>query len=810
MVTYGCSACKAGNLELIEHMVNNLYMTHYSNDREGSNMLHISIRNKSDMRFNITECYPDLLCNVDTHGRIPLHLACANNDMKYVKWLFDLVLIERKPKKGVTITPPTTPMKVGNPPLFPKCTVLEEAVVKDEVEEDSSASGDSLQDSGEEIVLDLPDQGNKGIPTSLSSSEVKLMMEDLEDALPTGPPLPVTYEQNIKSMKLYSVDTEGENILHVLVKNNYHHLLEYILKTYPQFGPSPVQRDFWIRAEHIHSPIDEAITRGYGECLDILIQSIILYTDPTSLYRDDTLLMKATISNHFSTLEVLIRHGVHAGLLKAICVAGRSDSLPLILFYGRVVDMIKDGKQYIMENSAVLDWKDYFLPVIQPLWIKLASDAVSIVQSVFSNFSDLTPEAMIKQIGPSVMEHYLQHINDPIKSLNLKCFRVIHLCENEIESVPEELFSLPCLNELNLSSNHLHQLPAGPAGTDKCHPCKCLKVLHVCNNSLTTLPSWLFLLPKLEVVNASSNKIVQLPITVWISSSLLTLNLNKNLLSQLHDLCDVQSDHQTLKPKLDHLLAQLEYQHDLDSDDSGKRSSINQESGSDGENSSTVTYDEDTDFTTTLCNLKHLDLSHNKFTSVPKDLACLAPKLEKLFLNFNCISEMDLIKDFPTTLTALNIQSCGLKDTSIRRSRSLRCGDVYHLLTGTDSTAGYCEHCNHDYLVNLGSLNLKDNKLSSLQVANSNHHALFPALSVLDISNNQLMKVPDHLELLADLSSLNLSDNPITAMPFSISQLNQLWVINLDNLQLSNVPSAIVDSHSATELKNYLKHLHHK
>ena len=320
----------------------------------------------------------------------------------------------------------------------------------------------------------------------------------------------------------------------------------------------------------------------------------------------------------------------------------------------------------------------------------------------------------------------------------------------------------------------------------------------------------MFLLPRLQVIDAYYNEIKELPIATWISSSLLTLNLGKNQLSRLHNISGDQCDQQTLKPQLDQLFSQLKYRESL-SDEIKRKTSSTSEVDSDENTGSTINYDEDND-STVLSNLKQLDLSYNQFTSIPKDLVCLAPKLEKLILNHNSITTIDLIKDLPTTLTTLHMQSCGLKDTSVKRSSSFTCGDILHLLAGTEVTVGYCEHCNHDYLANLGSVNLKSNRLSSLQVAlhTDSYHPLFPALSVLDVSNNQLIKVPDHLELLTELSSINLSNNPITVMPFSISQLNQLWVINFDNLHLSNVPNNILESHSATELKNYLKHLHHK
>ena len=347
------------------------------------------------------------------------------------------------------------------------------------------------------------------------------------------------------------------------------------------------------------------------------------------------------------------------------------------------------------------------------------------------------------------------------------------------------------------------------------YSCYCLKTLTINDNSLTTLPSKLFLLPHLEVVSAQNNKIKDLPTTMWISISLLSLNLASNKLSRLHELsgsqlyqdqedesfqpvdCSTRSDDSRWS-KLDMFVARLNYRDILKKK---RRSPSGDASLLDDGNDST-----------SLCCLQSLDLSSNCFTKTPHDLPCLAPKLEKVWLNNNSINEVDLMRDFPADLSVLNMQSCELKDVSATRNELILCGGVLHLMYSPE-VGGYCEHCNHAFLAKLNILSLRNNNITSLQVAdkiNDTYQALFPVLSVLDISNNQLSKVPDNLELLTELSSLNLSNNNISYLPTSISKLSHLWVIDVENLTISNIPRSILSSHSAAQLRDYLKDLHQK
>ena len=823
-------ACKADNEQLVNHLVDELNMTYIANDTEGRTILHIAVMNKSKMRYAITKRFPELLSTIDMYGHTSFHAACANNDMEYIEWLFDLVLKEKSQKPS---TPPPTPMVMADMLAVPIPSVNVTYVPFDVIveEEDSANStgtstGSLVSPAQEETESGLGEAStsspagefaHRGIPSSLSSSDIKLVM-NLQHAFPTGPLFPVTYHQYVEKMKLFAVDIKGRNVLHIMVKNDYYKLMAYILESCPKLGVrGPATRDFWLRAEDMENPLDEAITQQRHQCLDVMLDVIVRQCEPARLNDDESLLLKAVCSRCTEVIKVLIRHGVHSGLDKALCVAVGGDSLPLLLFYKEVVGLIQSGEEYLMENNVTLDWRDYLLHNVEAVWLHLAAHAIEMVRELCAGYWD-TKHELFMEAGKAVIARYGEVISQPITGPIGECFTTVMLSENELTTIPLELLGLPNLIELDLSNNCIEQLPSG-GPDDMSYSCYNLKTFTINHNLLTTLPGQLFLLPQIEVVSAHHNKIKELPTAAWISISLLTLNLANNRLTRLHNLSGSQnqeekselnttSDNTATKSKVDLFVAQLKYRDLLKHrrkpsiEDSITEESIDSTGTS-------LTYDDDSAL---LCRLKSLDLSSNSFTNVPPDLPCLVPNLEKLWLNGNRICQLDLIRDFPADLSILYLQSCKLEDISATRSDMTPCGDVIHLLYSSE-LGGHCEHCTHEYLVALNTLSLRNNDITCLEVAKKmgdSYQALFPVLSVLDVSYNQLSKVPDQLDILTELSSLNLSNNNITSLPSSISKLTQLWVINVENLALSNVPRTTLSSHSATELKNYLKNLHQK
>jgi len=791
MLCFFCRACKAGNEQLVNHLLDKLNMTYVVSDSEGRTILHIAVMKKSKMRYAITKRCPEFIAIGDKYGQTLFHAACANNDIDYIKWLFDLVVEQRDRHQTLSLTPKpdvTSTISEGNFTQQISVTV-----------EDTSNTIKSTfvlyqhENTDPNLIADPADLETV---ETCSSSDV-----------PTGTLSPVNYCQYVEKMKLFAVDAKGESILHVMIKNNCHELMAYILKSWPNLGVKALTtRDFWLRATDMDSPLEEAITLMHYQCLDVMLDAIITQFDPSYLYNDDSLLLKGVCSGSLEVVKILINHGICCGLDKTLHVSACvSEVLPLVLFYKEVVGLIEDGKEYLMENSCTLSWCDYLLNAVDPVWIRLASHASEIVKELFASSLD-SNQLYVIAAGKAVVKRYTELISQPIIGPIGECFTTVILSGNELTSVPVELLSLPNLKTLDLSKNQITELPNGDAHYMS-YSCHSLNTLTINNNLLTTLPGKLFLLPQLEVISAQHNKIEHLPTAAWISNSLLTFNLSNNKLSRLHDLSGSQlfwneeedaflpgSYDENMKLKLDTFVAQLKYL-------KNKTQSPNEDDESEDECGGTMSY-----------YLKSLNLSSNKFTKVPTDLPCLAPNLEKLWLNNNPISEVDLIRDFPADLLMLNIQSCKLKSVTVTRSKSIPCGSVSYLMRSTEA-GEYCEHCSHEYLAKLNTLSLKSNNIASLQVVSKtgdNYEALFPVLSVLDISNNQMLIVPDHLELLTELTSLYLSDNNITFLPSSISKLSHLLVIHVENLTLSNIPRAILSSQSATELKNYLKHLHQK
>ena len=100
---------------------------------------------------------------------------------------------------------------------------------------------------------------------------------------------------------------------------------------------------------------------------------------------------------------------------------------------------------------------------------------------------------------------------------------------NNLNTITEELFSLPSLEILDLSENQLTELPKS------INLLSSLKELHLESNQLNFLPETIGSLKSLEILDLSENKLKSVPNSIGEMHQLKTLDLSGNKIEELPD-----------------------------------------------------------------------------------------------------------------------------------------------------------------------------------------------------------------------------------------------------------------------------------
>ena len=105
----------------------------------------------------------------------------------------------------------------------------------------------------------------------------------------------------------------------------------------------------------------------------------------------------------------------------------------------------------------------------------------------------------------------------------------IYLRGNNLDSIPDELCSLPVLEILDLSENQLKELP------DLIRSLSKLRELHLESNQLNNLPASFGDLISLELLDLSENQLGNIPTSLGKLNKLKTLDLSRNEITNLPD-----------------------------------------------------------------------------------------------------------------------------------------------------------------------------------------------------------------------------------------------------------------------------------
>ncbi|PNF32771.1 hypothetical protein B7P43_G04485, partial [Cryptotermes secundus] len=255
--------------------------------------------------------------------------------------------------------------------------------------------------------------------------------------------------------------------------------------------------------------------------------------------------------------------------------------------------------------------------------------------------------------------------------------------------------------------------------------------------------------------------------------------------------------------------------------------------------------------------LSALNLAHNQFTSVPVALPCLAVNLTRLNLSYNSLRSMSHITSYPSSLKQLDLSHnqicCWPSLPQVEAIDSMeqaltacyapadcgsKSGSKLPVLPGRRSLRKailnvVCSHRRHLRLDNLRTLILADNNLARIQLSTDDDGAssvseeeeadwdvlntptgqsksrlMFPNLSMLDISNNQLREIPHNIHELNNLSVLNISGNiDICELPPQMGLLSRLWNLNTRGCSLQEPLKSMIDSkkYKTMDVIGYLK-----
>ena len=279
-----------------------------------------------------------------------------------------------------------------------------------------------------------------------------------------------------------------------------------------------------------------------------------------------------------------------------------------------------------------------------------------------------------------------------------------------------------------------------------------LEEINISYNDLRSVPQYVF---STKIVDISHNKIKCLPACIWKSKSLNILNVSNNELVEI------------TFPKSS--CTSVHYTRTSSFTSKGKR-----KLSAEG-NPSVLIHKNGKEMNECYTNgLDKLDLSYNKLTSLPTDLACFASNLQRLNISGNNISVLYICL-LPPCLKYLAAVEC-----------KLEC-----IKTSYD-TVLLCHHKTHTSLSNLAFLHLKGNVLQDFTFKGDvqdtrERRLIFPELVTLDLSNNQLSnRLDPNIGLQKHLTTLILSDNPnLKFLPLELSHLSN----NLGHLALDNLPS---------------------
>ncbi len=372
--------------------------------------------------------------------------------------------------------------------------------------------------------------------------------------------------REVQFMQPFVAGENGKSILHILAEKGLVDIISIIVQICNYFAESLDFSALCVRQNSsLPLPIENALTAGDLDCMEVLIDLAISSFQLPTLMQDKNILKVATVTKNIENLKALIKFGFHAGVDLAITLAATynlRDILRLLLFWKVFVQSYVDFSNNRNEVSKFfsqsnLMWKQLELQFVDPCWLL---DALSALKSAAGEFTMLMlfgdfqqgSLSVFQDLGENCVKYfetgsYLSTVSDhpvPVAPATLEYTKIvkINLSENHLEQVPCELFQLASLTNLDLKYNKIKSLPSSSDYSSTSFSAK-LETLCLDYNELKSLPNDMMwgLAHSLTNLSIQKNSLEEIPTGLWLMPKLKVLKLAKNRLSTLHHLSNPHS-----------------------------------------------------------------------------------------------------------------------------------------------------------------------------------------------------------------------------------------------------------------------------
>ncbi|MEE9425687.1 MAG: leucine-rich repeat domain-containing protein [Methylococcales bacterium] len=444
---------------------------------------------------------------------------------------------------------------------------------------------------------------------------------------------------------------------------------------------------------------------------------------------------------------------------------------PKNLNYSTLTTIFKNNKSIVMK----LAWEDSDEPDFSLGDFRgevLDGNAKSLLKPILDyqkrHFSNAKPEKKKEDVIEEVPSDSLVFIKEyaskvkinddevsisELTKVQLKNISLLDLSDNELKEIPSFLVELENLKHLDLSKNHIKETPEFLSNL------KHLKVINLESNQISNFTRNISQLTSLTHLNLASNEIRVLPKHIKSLQNLETLNLGKNAIvvlskeiGELHKLKNLSltlNDIDELPSSLYHLsnleMLDLSYCYTKISDDIEnltKLTELNISRNSLKKVSASILK---------LKNLKKLNLRETSIKELPENFSKLT-ELEWLDLGANHFNTIPKVLADLKKLKYLEMFLCRITQIP-------------------------------DYIrdfKNLKELRIDGNDIKKIQ------NIIFPALTSLDLNNNDLTEIPSSVMDIKSLEELDLGSNDITTIPNEIGKL-----VNLKSFEIGGYESKI-------------------